>query len=362
MPEIEWESLVHAQSQCPLLNSGTKRIDNHHGRKAVLGSDGAYHLVGVDGLMCGTPDESGVVHHSRSYSTMRKDGVYKARPRITTVDELTDWESVCREYDWNFTLTSESRDPASVHTRQRCDGGHCPGFRNPASGVGRIRVALADKLGSECHCCYRCPSQYVDHDHLAGTVRGLLCADCNGQVDQCTHLSGCMYADYLNAPPAAPFGLRYPKYRKTASDLRREAALGVPMTETPPVSQWRWTPTLNAGFYPASYSVDHSMMLVQNVVRSARRCLCSSSARAHCTEIYSGVATVTRHDICGGVISISYRCSEGCRRARGTRTALGHGLFRCVTCQMPLCGSCTRVPRRVDPGQRYCDGCTAGKP
>jgi hypothetical protein len=356
MSEIEWELLVRAQSECPLINSGAKSVDDYHVVRAVLGSDGTYHPVGVEGLICGTPDESGTVHHWRSYNTMRRDGVYKARPHITTVSGPMGWESVRREYEWKFTLTTEYRDPASVHTRQRCDAGRWPGFRNPVSGVGKIRVALADRLGNECHCCYQCPNQYVDHDHLTGTVRGLLCGDCNGQVDQCTHVSGCIYADYLNAPPAAPFGLQYPKYRKTASDLRREAMLGVPMTATPPVSQWRWSPTFGVRFYPASYGIEHWLTLVRNAAKSAVRCDCRSN-RADCSEIYAGVATVTRHDQCGGVVDITYRCSHGCRHLRGKQKATKAQAFECATCRMPLCGGCTRVPSRVDRVQRYCDEC-----
>ncbi|MET9734492.1 endonuclease domain-containing protein [Streptomyces sp. NPDC006458] len=73
-----------------------------------------------------------------------------------------------------------------------------------------MRAALVDNLGPDCHGCGLYPGAMVDHDHLTGLVRGLLCASCNRVMDECPHLTACPRADYLAAPPAAGLVLIYP--------------------------------------------------------------------------------------------------------------------------------------------------------
>ncbi|MDI6106066.1 hypothetical protein QLQ12_46660 [Actinoplanes sp. NEAU-A12] len=41
--------------------------------------------------------------------------------------------------------------------------------------------------------------------------RGMLRNFCNTWIDQCPHPSGCLWADYLNDPPAAALRLIYTK-------------------------------------------------------------------------------------------------------------------------------------------------------
>ena len=71
----------------------------------------------------------------------------------------------------------------------------------------------------------------------------MLCILCNARVEECTHLRGCAVAEYLNYPPAQGMGLRYPKYKKSASDRRKEVLVGVSMLALPQdVRDWRWNP------------------------------------------------------------------------------------------------------------------------
>jgi hypothetical protein len=78
-----------------------------------------------------------------------------------------------------------------------------PAHVNPTTPRGRLRARLVAEFGSLCQACRRTPAFAIDHDHFTGCVRGLLCRNCNNLVDQCVHVSGCLWADYLNHPPAA---------------------------------------------------------------------------------------------------------------------------------------------------------------
>ncbi|WP_373309486.1 endonuclease domain-containing protein [Streptomyces olivaceoviridis] len=51
-----------------------------------------------------------------------------------------------------------------------------PPARTPS--LRRLRAALVDALGADCHLCGLYPGAMVDHDHQTGQVRGLLCAFC----------------------------------------------------------------------------------------------------------------------------------------------------------------------------------------
>lgn len=41
----------------------------------------------------------------------------------------------------------------------------------------------------------------------------MLCRVCNWQIDDCPHVDGCSWADYLNRRPALPLRLLYPDRR-----------------------------------------------------------------------------------------------------------------------------------------------------
>ncbi|WP_262414259.1 endonuclease VII domain-containing protein [Actinacidiphila acidipaludis] len=94
-------------------------------------------------------------------------------------------------------------------------------------------------LGVQDGHCATCPgpAEVVDHDHVTGSVRGLLCFDCN--TTEAAHARAlergkhrgdvCWFASYWAAPPAAPFGWYWPH------PDRSTAASFLP---TPPA----WTP------------------------------------------------------------------------------------------------------------------------
>ncbi|MEV0090425.1 endonuclease domain-containing protein [Streptomyces sp. NPDC050738] len=96
-----------------------------------------------------------------------------------------------------------------------------PRFFDPSHDVGAIRQQLAFRWGDMCFTCLTAIPTALDHDHISGLVRGLLCGDCNTRIEECFHVAGCPFADYLNAPPAAPLGLLHPRHGER---IRRQRA------------------------------------------------------------------------------------------------------------------------------------------
>jgi hypothetical protein len=109
---------------------------------------------------------------------------------------------------WKITLLDTTADPIDVPRRARCPLPETrdlwPAPVDPTTRLGRIRRLLLDALGPRCHACDRRPGQIIDHDHLSGLVRGLVCRHCNTALERCVHVSGCLWGDYLNNPPAWP--------------------------------------------------------------------------------------------------------------------------------------------------------------
>ncbi len=124
-----------------------------------------------------------------------------------------------RKVRWSVALTETTIDPGLVAKRYRCTinetFGTWPPHRGPGSRDGAILTALVDALGPDYHCCGRFLGVNVDHDPFTGLIRGLVCQDCNSRVDRCPHLSGCLFAEYRNAPPALSLGLMYPRISVT---------------------------------------------------------------------------------------------------------------------------------------------------
>lgn len=80
--------------------------------------------------------------------------------------------------------------------------------------------------GGACAVCLELPPEGkwlpVDHDHVSGLVRGLLCAYCNLRIVG-RHRAGVKLrraADYLESPPAERFGV----YAPTAAERRKVRA------------------------------------------------------------------------------------------------------------------------------------------
>lgn len=93
----------------------------------------------------------------------------------------------------------------------------------------RLYTCLAEKFGPLCLSCGKSYGHVIDHDHILGLVRGLVCRDCNQAVERCLHADSvaCGVASYLNQSPAFDLQLRYPaRHHHRAIDDVRQAILG----------------------------------------------------------------------------------------------------------------------------------------
>jgi hypothetical protein len=167
---------------------------------AILGSDGRYHLCADGQPACA--------------AARLPDGAYAQEDWCDCGQNLSDGIDA----RWVMALTGHLADPASVPRRERCPARYgasaqvrWPPYHDQRSPVGRVRIELSQAFGRDCHVCRRWAGTEIDHDPFTGYVRGLLCASCNILVCVCAHVSGCLFGDYLDDPPALPLRIPYPK-------------------------------------------------------------------------------------------------------------------------------------------------------
>lgn len=200
---------------------------------AALADDGRYHLV-VDGwLVCRSrrragrrrvrvvdgrvQERAGVFPHELVYRWWTDGVTYRVHPPPSF--EPVGGERCERFVEWSVGLTGPLEAPELVRGRRRCAATTSypllwwwPPYLGPETPKGRLRARLVDELGEACHACGGARGVFIDHLDAPGRlVRGLLCRHCNSQVDGCMHLSGCVWASYLDDPPARHLGLRYPR-------------------------------------------------------------------------------------------------------------------------------------------------------
>ncbi|MGV9567784.1 endonuclease domain-containing protein [Streptomyces sp. NPDC003480] len=182
---------------------------------AVPGDDGRFHLERAGRMLCGDTEAAGVWSHRQQCGWVeREHGPQEWKGGRLDDSETVVWRSLVVE--WPVRVTGPGVDPGTVDRPDRCHGGpyelmHLwPPRPARTASIRRLRAALVDALGADCHGCGLYPGAMVDHDHQTGQVRGLLCAFCNRVMEECPHLTGCPRADYLLAPPAAGLNLVYP--------------------------------------------------------------------------------------------------------------------------------------------------------
>jgi len=207
---------------------------------ATAGDDGRWHLRNEKSWLCNpllrSPDKveptlDGPHTHSDQYPTnphVRWSFTYT--PEEGNSEAARDWHESWTEYRWSVMPTGVEADPGTIKPRHRCPAYDWPPFTASKTAVGRLRSKLIAEFGPTCQGCAARPATYVDHDHRTWLLRGLLCHICNTAIDDCPHLSGCPWGEYLDNPPALRLGLRYPppdgqrirRYLAKAELLRRD--------------------------------------------------------------------------------------------------------------------------------------------
>lgn len=227
-------ALAAEQSQC--LSQWTAGKRNSASRRGLpmarLGDDGLYHLVSHKGIWCGGKWAPVDVEPEMAHALDPLDRVPK------------EWGDG-RTDAWRVTLWNDAIGPESVPYRRRCPlpprFGTWPAYSDGCAPQMRTRRMLIDTFGRACAICGVAPGVFVDHDHFSGLVRGFLCVDCNSRVDWCPHLRGCLFADYLNDPPAFSMALQYRGKLRDFEDKTTAAAIGVDsIRKTPAASEWLW--------------------------------------------------------------------------------------------------------------------------
>ncbi|MER5549937.1 endonuclease domain-containing protein [Streptomyces sp. NPDC002589] len=180
---------------------------------AVPGDDGRHHLVRGDRMVCAdTESDSGWIHRHYISWIETEHGAREWKGGHDGGD-LT-WGSA--DVEWIVRQIGSGIDPGTLVRRDRCTAGRSmtlhlwPPPPARTASIRRLRAALVDALGPDCHLCGHYPGAMVDHDHQTGLVRGLLCGLCNRSLEECPHAGGCPKADYQISPPAVSLGLIYP--------------------------------------------------------------------------------------------------------------------------------------------------------
>ncbi|MEV5843691.1 endonuclease domain-containing protein [Streptomyces sp. NPDC051985] len=206
-------------------------------RMAVLGEDGRYHLMGDGRMICAKNHGEQGWEHEQWCGWTEIDGVLVDGYRAGgTYDSVT--------HSWFVRAEIGGVPPGSVPPEQRCQHSSYGVFHYwpppPAKTVPvrRMRDALVEALGPDCHLCGALPGAMVDHDHSTGMVRGLLCKLCNRTVEECPHVDGCPKAEYMSNPPAAHLALPYPPslaYVPKESTRRQK----IELLGFDPLAEWR---------------------------------------------------------------------------------------------------------------------------
>jgi hypothetical protein len=101
------------------------------------------------------------------------------------VKPLEDFPRHRSERDSRGTYCKPCHNTRTVATKQRLYGGNRHYHLRRRYGIGADEVAtMVEAQGGVCAICQEGKAEHFDHDHLTGTVRGILCFNCNGGLGQ----------------------------------------------------------------------------------------------------------------------------------------------------------------------------------
>jgi hypothetical protein len=83
------------------------------------------------------------------------------------------------------TYCKPCHNARSRETRERLYGGGRHYHLKRRYGISAAEAdAMVEAQGGLCAICQERPAEHVDHDHMSGAVRGILCFTCNGGLGQ----------------------------------------------------------------------------------------------------------------------------------------------------------------------------------
>lgn len=112
-------------------------------------------------------------------------GESKRCPDCGEVKPLEEFPRNKRTQDGRHTYCKPCHNARGRETRQRLYGGsrHYHLKRRYGIGADEVDAMVADQ-GGTCAICGRPGPEHVDHDHVTGRVRAILCFGCNGGLGQ----------------------------------------------------------------------------------------------------------------------------------------------------------------------------------
>jgi hypothetical protein len=92
--------------------------------------------------------------------------------------------------------------------------------------------------------------------------------------------------------------------------------------------------------YPLKYDFSEAIVMSKAALTPVVKCECGPEIESYHEEsTYMGAVEIWRHDPCGSVTDILYRCPQGCQRPHE-----GPMRRRCPACHMLVCRGCARAP------------------
>ena len=119
---------------------------------------------------------------------MAEDQLFEAKKRCPDCRELKALDSFPRNKnskDGRHAYCKPCHNARGHETRQRLYGGGRHYHLKRRYGIGAAEVEdLIQAQGGVCAVCRERSPEHVDHDHVTGKVRGVLCFGCNGGLGQ----------------------------------------------------------------------------------------------------------------------------------------------------------------------------------
>ncbi|WP_185149011.1 endonuclease domain-containing protein [Streptomyces sp. Ag109_O5-1] len=166
------DQMVRERAGVPCRLSGEPKPSSP--RVAVLGDDGRFHLMSDGKLLCAQGRTEQRWEHTQICSWTETSGGLLQGYRSDGTHESV-------AHTWLAQAADEGVPSTALRPEQRCQSDnytvtmhYWPPLPARTAPVRRMRAALVEALGPDCHLCDALPGAMVDHDYSTGMVRGPL--------------------------------------------------------------------------------------------------------------------------------------------------------------------------------------------